>query len=262
MYDYHLHSWYSHDSTADPQMIVEQAEKVGLREICFTEHVEFDENGIGLRPMQISEYAECVEKLRKKSDISVRMGVEIGLKDQESFMRAYDLIKDYPIDFIIGSVHWTDEGDAYFPPFFQGRDKEEAYRRYLELAYPRCISSSKYHVLGHFDYPAKKAPYKDRSMCYKIAPDAFDRLFTYLIQNGIGIEINTSVYRTLDEKMWGLDILKRYVQLGGEFVTIGSDAHTPERVGWRIRDAIALAEQAKVRYIATFERKKCILHRI
>ena len=262
MYDYHLHSWYSHDSQADPRIIAEQAARSGLREICFTEHVEFDENGAGVPRIQMEEYTACIEELRRNSDITIRQGVEIGLRDSDTFAQAYNFIKDYPIDFIIGSVHWTDEGDAYFPPFFEGRDKETAYRRYLELAFPRCVSSAQYQVFGHFDYPAKKAPYEDRAMYYEMAPDVFDRLFRHFIQNGIGIEINTSVYRTKEEKMWGLDILKRYVQLGGEYITVGSDAHVPERIGWRINDAIELARQAGIRYLATFHRQKPVFHRI
>lgn len=262
MYDYHLHSWYSHDSQADPYRIVEWAEKMGLEEICFTEHVEFDENKNVAGQIQMGEYAACIEELQRHSRITVRLGAEIGLKDAGSFAQAYDFIKDYPIDFIIGSVHWTDEGDAYFPPFFAGRDKETAYRSYLELAFPRCTSSANYQVFGHFDYPAKKAPYEDRAMRYEMAPDAFDRLFRYFVEHGIGIEVNTSVYRTKEEKMWGLDLLKRYAQLGGEYVTVGSDAHVPERIGWRINDAIELVRRAGIRYVATFERQKPILHRI
>ncbi len=262
MYDYHVHSEYSHDSLADPREMIKRAARAGLQEICFTEHVEYDENMELTSPLQIDEYAANIRKLKEDSPVTVKMGLEIGLKDSNSFERALNLAKGYDVDFIIGSVHWTDEGDAYFPPFFEGREKEQAYYRYLELALPRCFSSADYQVFGHFDYPAKKAPYKDRAMYYNMASGIFDRLFTYLIEHGIGIEVNTSVYRTMEEKMWGLDILKRYVELGGEFVTTGSDAHVPERVGFRIKEAMELARQAGVRYVATYEERKPFFHKL
>ncbi len=92
--------------------------------------------------------------------------------------------------------------------------------------------------------------------------DAIDAIIRHIAQNGIGLEINTSVYNTHDEKMWGKDIIRRYIQLGGEYITVGSDAHSINRVGWRIQDAIELAKSANVRYIATFLDMKPIFHKI
>lgn len=116
--------------------------------------------------------------------------------------------------------------------------------------------------MGHIDYPAKQAPYGDLRLEYAIAPESFDLIFRYLISQGIGLEINTSVYCTSDSPMWGLDYLRRYVELGGEFVTIGSDAHCAGRLGWWNADAIALAKAAGIRYLAAFREKQPTFHRI
>lgn len=261
MFDYHLHSRFSHDSQEDPWAQVRRAEQLGLREICFTEHVEFDENR-STEAFDLAGYYNCLHRIREQANITVRIGAEIGLKDGASYREAMAFLAPYPLDFIIGSVHWTDEGDAYQPEYFAGRTKECAYRRYLELALPRLKSGNGYQVMGHIDYPAKQAPFGDRSLEYAVAPEAFDAIFRYLIGEGIGLEINTSVYRTPDAPMWGLDYLRRYVELGGEFVTIGSDAHRAERLGWRNADAVALAKAAGIRYLATFHEKQLIFHRL
>ncbi|MBR4018120.1 MAG: histidinol-phosphatase, partial [Clostridia bacterium] len=82
----------------------------------------------------------------------------------------------------------------------------------------------------------------------------------YLIENGRSIEINTSAWR--NDPSWGLSVISRYRELGGEYVTIGSDAHQPERVGGRVSEAMELAKAAGIEYIATFKDMKPIMHKI
>ena len=147
-------------------------------------------------------------------------------------------------------MHYTDDGDAFNKQFFEGRSQKEVYYSYFHHAVNRCCCTSNYSVLGHIDYIAKKAPYLDRNVSLNSNPDAMDAILKHIAQNGIGLEINTSVYHTHDEKMWGKDIIKRYIKFGGEYVTVGSDAHSiTNRVGWRIQDAVELAKSANVRYI-------------
>lgn len=47
-----------------------------------------------------------------------------------------------------------------------------------------------------------------------------------MVQNGKGIEINTSGFRYQEERFYPLpEIIKEYLRLGGEIITVGSDAH-------------------------------------
>ena len=78
--------------------------------------------------------------------------------------------------------------------------------------------------------------------------------------NGKGLEVNTASWK--DAPSWGLDILRRYRQRGGQFVTIGSDAHTPERVGNRLDEAIQLVRAAGIPYLATFRAMQPVFTRI
>ena len=105
-------------------------------------------------------------------------------------------------------------------------------------------------MLGHYDFAAKSAPYTPRPLCYADAPEQFDAILRYLAENGKGLEINTAVWRNAPG--WGQDVLTRFAQLGGEFVTFGSDGHIPAKVGYRFREAYALAQAAGIRYTATF----------
>ena len=133
-------------------------------------------------------------------------------------------------------------------------------RAYL-AAVLRGLEATPYiSVLGHYDFCCKFSPYPDRSMSYAVAPALFDAIFRHLIQNGKGLEINTSPWR--DGPSWGLDILSRYRALGGEFVTVGADAHKPGQVGRRIDEALDLARAAGIPYVATFQALQPTLHRL
>ncbi|MEL7609170.1 MAG: histidinol-phosphatase HisJ family protein [Bacillota bacterium] len=256
--DYHMHSRHSSDGSESVRAMFERAAELGLDEIAVTDHFDFDEAFLLYPNPVVAELAREIRSVQGRVP-RVRFGAEVALKDAKAFEDALEYIGDQPIDLIIGSVHNTGGNDPYDAAFFEGRPREEAYADYLEHLAGRCVSATGYSTLGHFDYVAKKAPYAQRTVRYLDNPDAFDRVFRHLAHNGIGIEINTSVYRTSDEPMWGLDILQRFVELGGEFVTFGSDAHSAGRIGFRLEDARELARAAGVRYQASFERMRPFL---
>ena len=227
LFDYHVHTRYSADSRAP---VIEQlcaAKKAGVTHICFTDHVDFD--GVGLRPADIAARNAEIEALKGQfPDIDISFGMELGMKDKAACNAAYDHVKSCHMDFVIGSVHIVNGVDAYYPEYFEGRSREEAYLAYIEKDL-ECIRVSDFSVMGHYDFCAKHSPYAERSMSYSLAPQIFDEIFRELISRGKAFEVNTSAWR--NDAPWGLDILRRYRELGGEYVTTGSDAHKPERVG-------------------------------
>lgn len=263
MFDYHVHTKYSNDSCGEPIEFIEAAVKAGLKELCFTEHCDFDEGIMYGPPVDMECYSKALRPFMPEyKGVKIRLGVEVGLKDEASAKRAWEYILPYEPDFIIGSVHYAGGKDAYDAAFFEGLTKAEAYYKYINEVNTRIKSFSHFNVLGHIDYAAKFAHYADRAMKLEFAPDIFDDIFRCLIENGRGMEINTSVYRTSADIMWGSDLLNRYAQLGGEYVTIGTDSHGPQRVGFRVAEAIELARSAGIKYIAAFEKQAPILYKI
>ncbi len=259
--DYHLHSQFSHDSTNDAGTVAKRAVELGISEICFTDHVEFDECYDPEHLIHMPEYCQAVRSVADEFQgrLTVRLGAEIGLHLPATFEKSMSHIQGCGIDYIIGSIHYTDCGFAYIPSYFE-EPKEIVYTRYLEQAVSRCCSADSYHVLGHFDYVTKNAPYTERSLHYSQNAEAFDAILSHLVKHGIGIELNTAVYRTREEAMWGLDVYKRYAEMGGQFATVGSDAHRLDRVGFRIGDAIEYLRASGIPYLATFRAGTPILH--
>lgn len=259
MFDYHMHCAFSADSDAPLEAQLLAAQAAGLTEVCFTDHVDFD--GSGMPPADIAARDAELEALRGRfPQIRIRRGAEVGLKDRAAAEAAWDALRDRDLDFIIGSVHMVYGQDACYPSFFAGRTRAESYRRYLQCILEALPAFPQLCVLGHYDFCCKFAPYPSRAMAYGVAPDLFDGIFRFLASQGKGMEINTAPW--LKDGPWGLDVLKRYRALGGEFVTVGADAHRPSQVGNRLDEALELARAAGIPYLATYEARKPAFHKL
>lgn len=230
----------------------------GLTHICFTDHVDFD--GVGLQPADLAaRNAELNRLASLYPGLDISRGMELGMAGEQASRLAHDHAKGQGLDFIIGSVHMVDGLDAFWPEYFEGRTREQAYGVYVSQI-AQSIKVTDFSVLGHYDFCTKYSPYDRRAMGYDMFPEVFDGIFLSLVQTGRTLEVNTSAWR--DDPAWGLDILIRFRELGGEFVTTGSDAHKPHKVGNRISEAVELARAAGIRYIATYKNLKPIMHKI
>ena len=121
--------------------------------------------------------------------------------------------------------------------FYEGKTKEQVYRRYLEEIYTIIRSFNDFDVLGHLGYIRRYVPYDIKAMPFKNYDDIIEAILKWLIEHGKGIEINLSGYTyRLGSAIPEADIVKRYKELGGEIITLGSDAHEPSTY-WKIIQA-------------------------
>lgn len=251
MLDYHIHSRNSFDANFSVEEMARAALNAGITQMCITDHVDFDDmdstpcNMIAQRREIDSVYID---------KIVIRRGAEVGMKDDLTAKAAWQHIMNCDLDFIIGSVHMVDAENVYYPEYHKTRSREAAYRAYLQTIAKGIRTCRYFSVLGHYDFVCKYAPYEKRGMGYSDFADEFDDIFTFLIQNGKGMEINTAAWH--DDPSWGLDVLTRYRVLGGEFVTLGSDAHKPDRVGKRLYEAARMAKEAGIKYVASYKNLK------
>ena len=258
-----MHCSYSFDSEAKISDQLLAARRMGLTEICFTDHVDFDELKKPYpRPLpDLDARRREIESLAKDfPDITVKHGAEISLSDASAAERAEAYLEGRNLDFVIGSVHAVNGVETYYEDYMAGRTKQTAYYDYLDAIYKGIKPCKMMNVLGHYDFVAKFTDYADRRMTLDVSKELFYEIFKLLIERGKGIEVNTSAWK--DDPCWGLDVLKLYRELGGEFITTGSDAHIPKNVGRRLDEACALAKEAGIPYIASFDKMKPIFHRL
>ena len=261
MFDLHLHSRVSFDSDCPAEEIVKAAEKAGLREICFTDHYDFNDDPEGNRDLFTPErYSEEYDTLTSNK-VTVRRGVEFGLtKWNQNELDALMSTRDF--DFVIGSVHYVGGHDPYFKEFWIHNGLDTAFEKYL-LGTLECVKAhDNFDVLGHINYVCKSAhnPTK-KPLRYEDYPDICDEIMKILVQKGKGMEINTSGFDRVGEFLPSYSYLKRFRELGGEIVTVGSDAHDASRVGQYADGALQIAKEI-FGYVCTFEGRRAVYHKL
>lgn len=260
--DFHLHTSFSSDCEASMASMIEQGIALGLSRLCITEHM--DKDYVLRTPeafdfeVDTASYHHTYQMLKEryKEQIKVLFGIELGLQPHVAdFYRQY--VTDYPFDFIIGSSHICHRRDPYFSDFYEGRTEDEAYREYFESILENIYAFNDYDVYGHLDYTVRYGPNQDRNYSYEKHADILDCILRELVNRGKGIEINTGGLR------YGLahpnpteDILKRYLSLGGEIITVGSDAHEPKHIAYEFEQVSSILIECGFKYYTVFENRK------
>lgn len=258
--DCHLHSSFSGDSEASMEDMIKAGIDKGLKFMCFTEHQDFEYIHIDGYPddyfeVNTDQYLYHLLSLRDKykSQIRVNFGIELGMQDHLSRKNAI-YAKSHDFDFIIASSHLCNGKDPYYKEFFEGRDETEAYHEYFKYI-SECISSCmSFDVYGHLDYILRYGPNKNAHFTYGEYAEDIDKILNRLIDNGKGIEVNSSGFAYgMHGPHPSMEILLRYKELGGELITIGSDAHKPEDVARGFKETEELLLECGYKFYSVFD---------
>ena len=291
--DCHLHTCFSGDSETPVRDQLDRAIALGMQAVCITDHHDWDapnEKGeMGDRflldfPRYIPALREIREEYRGKIDMGI--GVELGLQlharqDTENVMRLYG----DAFDFIIGSIHFVDHYDVYYPQWFAmdvsesrsderyihasrhipSREEAEAvtpekeaarYRHFFEVTLKRLEAYDCFDTLGHLDFVVRYGPNRNRFYDFKTYGDIISAILELLIRKDKALEVNTGGFK------YGLghpnpceDVLKRYRELGGRLLTVGSDAHVPGFVGYEFDRTAELLKEIGFREYALYRKR-------
>ena len=235
--DYHTHTVFSSDSMYPMEDCIKDAISLGIEEICFTDHVDYGikDDWDDLRNnkatkkyfnVDYDKYFSDLETLREKykNQITIKNGLEFWI--QKYNIEKYNkLFEKYPLDFIILSVHQIDDKEFWNHSYQDGKTEKEYYEDYFNEIYYLVQNYSNYCVLGHLDM-MKRYDEKDGYNPFVENKEIITKILKRVIADGKGIELNTSSIKyKLDDLMPSRDILKLYLELGGEVLTIGSDSH-------------------------------------
>lgn len=262
--DVHMHTDFSGDCRTPAPMQVKKAIALGMKEICITDHHDYDiESDIDFT-LDLEAYLPSMRRLQAqyKDQIQINIGIELGL---QLHIRDYldKLLKRYSFDFVIGSSHFVDGIDPYFPKFFQGRTEQEAYEQYFKVTLNRVQHMDCFDSFGHLDYVVRYGPNQNREYNWNHYMDFIDPILKTLIEKGRGLECNTGGLKYgLGQPNPSTDILKRYRELGGEILTIGSDAHTPEYIGYQFDLLKDILADCGYQYYAIYHHRKPDFYKI
>ena len=258
LYDYHIHSTHSSDGHNNIFDICNEAVKKGLREIAVTDHFEPTPGNADYS--SYNPYAYWIELALAnevfKDKLKVKLGIELG--QPHHFLDSSNaIIKKIPYDYVIGSAHKLQSGVDFSEIAYEDFELSDIAQIYLnELT--ELVTKADFDCVGHMDLIKRycKSFYSEK-VTLDVQHELLTQTLKLIIENGKSIEINTSGLRqsTL-ETMPGFDVLKLYRELGGEILTIGSDAHFASDVGAGISNAIELARFADFKYLTVFEKRK------
>lgn len=238
--DCHSHSSFSSDSSTPVEAMIEKAISLGFRHFYLTDHMDFDfpENEQGLDFIfNPSNYFETLSKLKLsyQDKIEIRIGIELGLKPTKSVRtQVTKLLHDYSFDLIIGSTHLVDDLDPFHRKYWMEQSEEQALMRFFEATYENIKTFPEVNVLGHLDYAIRYSPSKGATFNYKTYQSILDKILHFIIENNIALEVNTAGFKHgLNKPNPGPDVIKRYLEFGGNMISIGSDGHVPEYYGYK-----------------------------
>lgn len=267
--DYHIHTRYSSDSTEEPEAVIKHALAKGLDEICFTDHMDLDypSSPDYQDPAFVFDavtYYKELSALRQKytnQNLHIRIGMELGLmpylasRNQALLKNASD--NGVELDYIIGSTHLLHGLDPYYEDYWKNRRPDDVVDDYFTETLLNIKTFSDFSVYGHLDYITRYVPDKNYQFDYHIHDTKIDAILTSLISKGIGIEVNYSnINKGLTNPNPSKPIIKRYKHLGGEIITMGSDAHSADNVGRQSAVITELIKECGFDYISVFDKRK------
>lgn len=257
--DYHVHTAFSDDSDYPMEEALRRGIAIGLEEICFTDHVDY-----GVKSVTNCDYpAYCEELFRCREaysgQITVKLGIEFGI--QVHTMDAYKSdFAAYPFDFVLFSCHQVDDKEFWNQDYQQGKSQREYNENYyLEILRVLEAGYEDYSVLAHLDMLRRY----DQAGHYPFAKvkDIVAAILEKVIAQGKGIELNTSSERyKIGDLTPGREIWKLYQDLGGEILSIGSDAHREKQLGMWIEEGKEELKALGFDRFCTFEKMQPVFH--
>jgi histidinol-phosphatase (PHP family) len=163
--------------------------------------------------------------------------------------------KNYNFDYVLGSIHFVNNVDIFDPKMYENKDKKIVYENYFKDMIA-CLKHHKYiDTLAHIDYICRYAQYEDKEIYYDDYRQYIDEVLKNIINNDICLEINTRRLNSKGTVYNLIPIYKRYSELGGKYVTFGSDAHNTDSIGMNFKAAEGMSELCSLRAVYFKNRK-------
>lgn len=253
-FDCHVHTKISTDSKMDIRDAVKASKDKGIG-LIITEHMDLNFPRPNEFVFDVDNYFNEYNPYRGDD---LLLGIELGMdKDSVDMGKT---ICEREFDFVIGSVHMIDNMDIYEGNLYENKTKKEAFENYFKCMLD-CIEKFPFiDTLGHIDYISRYARYDDKEIYYHEFSDFIDEILKYLSKNDKSIELNTRRFKDKKALENLITIYKRFYELGGRTVTIGSDCHSSDFIGQDLKLGYEIADLCNLKPVYYKERKIHFIH--
>jgi len=263
-FDTHVHSAASPDSELRPIDAIAALKSKGLG-VAFTEHIDFitpilgkdtDATDAPISPFDTDFVYDSnvypAQYMHLRAPDSVLIGVEIGLNAAYYPLNSKLAAQDF--DYILGAVHYVNGVDIYHSSKYM--EPTSFCRDYLTYSKKMVETCGFFDAFAHIDYVTRYNEGINKVFQYKNYPDEFDDLLRIIAERELALEINTNRMGNPNTIAQILPIYKRFYELGGRYVTIGSDAHQIGALGRYHKNALGLANMTSLVTVYYSERKR------
>jgi|NGEPerStandDraft_6_1074524.scaffolds.fasta_scaffold40679_1 histidinol-phosphatase (PHP family) len=251
--DYHVHTRFSEDAEDAPEAMCLQAIEKGIPEIGFSEHWDVGPYETNPRFFKPEAWYSELERLRDRfaGRLVIRAGVEIT-EPHLYPLESAEVLGRVPFDYAIGSVHFVGKNFMFDEGYFQTHIADEVYSAYF-AEMDQMVHTAEIDIVAHFDIPARTG-----KPVFGYEPDRYEEkirsVLKISVERGLALDVNVSGLRKpahiiMPDPL----ILKWYAEMGGQRVTLGSDAHRQPELGLHLEQAIEAIRAAGITHITHFE---------
>ena len=259
--DIHSHSEYSHDGSYLVTKMCGEAINKGVAIFAITDHYDINASITDFRPTDTATSRSVEDTLAARKlyngQIRIFTGIELG-QPLENLAKATEIIEGHPFDYVIGSIHSNpgSEDFYYYSPTNENFPLERETERYF-LGLLDTIRWGRFDSLAHLTLPFRYIRLFHDRYPFEKWDDYVETIVKALAEKGLAMEINTSGLRrdppyTMPEARW----VRRFRELGGEKLTLGADAHSPQQIGTGITEAMQIADEAGFAFLCYFAERK------
>ena len=248
--DYHIHTTYS-DGRRPTRDYVEQAKRIRLDEMGFSDHVHFQKASWSMELSKLPDYVKEINTFKNDSHITVKAGLEVDFvpSKMDELMQTID---NFDFDYLIGSVHhigdWLIDSESQIQRW-KGQNIDDIYRQYFSLV-QEMVKTGRFNIIGHLDLP-KKFGFRPKNNI----TDVLLETIRVISKSDMCVEINTSGLRKPCHEIYpSQDLLKTCFD-NAVPITLGSDAHSPENVAADFDHAIKLLREVGYTEIVKFSKR-------
>lgn len=258
MFDYHVHTTFSIDCATPIDASCASAIEHGVTEIAFTDHVDHQPADPGFGFYRPDAYFTEIDRVRDLygDRLVILAGAEVDYHDDTvDVVRRFMAEWGSRYDFVIGSVHYGNNGEIIFPEYFDGKSLDDVISPYFDQI-ERAVSTGWFDTIGHLDIPKRYLPGTHREYNPLRYRERLTELFKVFVAQEVAFEINTSGIRQRPKtSMPGPAIVKWYYEAGGRRITTGTDSHAAQTVGAGIAKTLDMLRMCGIDSVLSFRQR-------
>ena len=266
--DYHVHlrpdeegtPFERHMTAANADRYRTVATERGIVELGVSEHVYRFTQALDVWQHELwvqtatDDLDEYCRFVREETDL--KLGIEAdfvpGRED-----RMAELLHGRDWDYVVGSIHFLGDGaldHEKYDVWASGSSPDRVWRTYFEWL-GELAATGMYDVLAHPDlvkhWGRDQPPWPDRDLRYY-----YDIAMDRIAESGIAVEVSTAGLRKpVGEIYPGRAFLEMVVDAGNP-ISLSSDAHVPDQLGFGYEDAQKLLDDVGVTELCVFDRRE------